>query len=315
MVPFNNANRLLLFAILAALSTKACNAQATPTAMSEASDGASRASAAAPSATLIEMAPPKPPKVTCSGDQLTISAENSTLRGVLSAVHSCLGVQFEIPEGVAGSRVFEELGPGPARQVLESLLSGTELNYVIGSSDSDPQKIESVLLLSRPTETASAKDATTDRSMTAGRKAWLQRRQAISVSLGVDEKHSAQDETPSTSEAEDADAAPADDSGTASAQAPAKDQSGAAAEASTSANAAAAPAKDQPAAASEGPSPGAESVPIASPTSNTGASSADSPTPNPTASTEQRISDMQQMFQQRRQLNQNQGQNPTTPQP
>jgi hypothetical protein len=41
---------------------------------------------------------------------LTIIADNSTLGGVLAAVHSCIGVQVDIPEGAAGKRVFENLG-------------------------------------------------------------------------------------------------------------------------------------------------------------------------------------------------------------
>jgi chemotaxis protein histidine kinase CheA len=296
MMPINNANRLLLFGLLAALSAPACRAQETPAPIDEANQGAGHASAAAPSATLAETAPPKAPKVTCSGDQLTISADNATLGGVLAAVHACTGVQVEIPEGAAGSRVFEELGPGPARQVLESLLSGTEFNYVIGSSDTNPQKIETVLLMSRPAETASALDAATNRTMTPGRRAWLQNRQNRSASLAADENHPAPDETSSTPEPEDAAAAPAENAGAAPAQAP---------------------ANDQPAAAAEAPSSATNGAAPTAPTSNPESPSSASPSSNPSQSTEQRITDMQQLFQQRRQMNQNQNQsqNPASPQP
>jgi len=117
-------------------------AQAATAPINSVSQEVDPASVVSTSPAQAEMAPPKAPKVTCIGDQLTISADNSTLGGVLAAVHNCTGVKVDIPEGAASSRVFEELGPGPARQVLEALLSGTELDYVIGSSSSDPQKIE-----------------------------------------------------------------------------------------------------------------------------------------------------------------------------
>ena len=297
-MPINNASRLLLFGVLAAFSAPACRTQETPSPADETSQKAGHGSAAAPSAALAEMAPPKAPKVTCSGDQLTISADNATLGGVLAAVHACTGVQVEIPEGAAGSRVFGELGPGPARQVLESLLSGTEFNFVIGSSDTDPQKIETVLLMSRPVETASAQDAATDRTMTAGRRAWLQNRQNRSASLAADETHPAPDETPSTPEPEDAAAAPVENAGATPAQAP---------------------ANDQPAAAAEPSSSAAAGVASTAPTSNSESPSAASPNSNPNEGTEQKITDMQQLFQQRRQMNTNQNPsqnpNPTSPQP
>jgi hypothetical protein len=302
MMAINNANRLLFWGLLAALSAPACRAQGTPVPIGEAIQEASQDSAGTPSAALAEM-PPKVPKVTCSGDQLTISADNSTLGSVLAAVHTCVGVQVDIPEGAAGSRVFEELGPGPARQVLESLLSGTDFNFVIGSSDTDPQKIESVLLMLRPTETASVHDSANDRSPSAARRAWLQSRQNRSASLSPDENHATPEEAPSVPETEDTAAAPVENAPAANpAQVPA----------------AQVPATDQPSAAAEA---------LSSPGDKTAApaSTSEPPAPSPTAGstpaqgTEQMISDMQQLFQQRRQMNQNQNQNqnqsPVSPQP
>ena len=42
-----------------------------------------------------------------------------------------------------------ELGPGPARQILASLLSDSNFDYLIQASDADPEKIQSVLLMPR----------------------------------------------------------------------------------------------------------------------------------------------------------------------
>lgn len=293
MLTINQASRLFLLGLLAALSVPACKAQETPVSKGETGQTADRTSIAAPSATLTEMALPKLPKVTCSGGEMTISADNSTLGSVLTAVRACLGIQVEIPEDATGSRVFEELGPGPARQVLESLLNGTNFNFVIGSSDTSPQKIETVLLMVRPTETASANDGAPDRPASVARRAWLQTRQNRAASLAADEDHPAADETPSTPEAEDAVAAPAQNTGPNPAQAPPNDQ----------------PA---PAADAAGASAG-NSAPIASPAQNSQSPSPANPSSDPSQSTEQKITDMQQLFQQRRQMNQSQ--NPASPQP
>jgi len=77
--------------------------------------------------------PPKPPKVSCHGDQITISADNSTLDAILFAVRGCTGAHIDVPGDAGRVRSFEELGPGPVREVLDQLLSGTPYNYVIQS--------------------------------------------------------------------------------------------------------------------------------------------------------------------------------------
>lgn len=280
----DNAIRLLSFGLLAAVSPHASTAQQTAAQKPD----ASQAAALSPSATQAEMAPPKAPKVTCIGDQLTISAENSTLGGVLAAVHNCTGVKVDIPEGAAASRVFEELGPGPARQVLEALLSGTELDYVIGSSSSDPQKIETVLLMVRSTDAQGS--AADDRNLTPARRAWLQTRQNRRVGApSSEENYSPVDEPPAAPAADDAAAAPAD---------------------TGKANGPQTPPADTPPPAPDAPVTPIDSV--AAPVPAAEAPSGANPALTEDKSTSERISDMQQMFQQRRQMNQNQNpsQNP-----
>ena len=98
--------------------------------------------------------PPQAPKVTCRGDEITISADNSTLSEILAAVKGCTGAKIEIPEGAVRIRSFEELGPGPVRAVLDELLSGTPYNFVIQSSESNPLKVETVLLSMRVEDNA-----------------------------------------------------------------------------------------------------------------------------------------------------------------
>ena len=93
--------------------------------------------------------PPNAPNVTYEDGQLTIVAENSTLSQVLAAVSTRIGAAMEVPMGAGSERVWAQIGPGPARAVLASLLAGTELDYVIQAADADPSQIQSVLLTQR----------------------------------------------------------------------------------------------------------------------------------------------------------------------
>jgi AMIN domain len=86
------------------------------------------------------------PKVTYQDGQLTIIAENSLLSEILSALHTAMGAEIDLPAGASSQHVWVSLGPGPARKVLSEMLSGTDLNFVIQGSASDANGIQSVLL-------------------------------------------------------------------------------------------------------------------------------------------------------------------------
>jgi hypothetical protein len=280
--------RPLTFGLAVALSGFPSSAQAATASIVSASQEAGPASVVSASPAQAEMAPPKTPKVTCIGDQLTISADNSTLGGVLAAVHNCTGVKVDIPEGAASSRVFEELGPGPARQVLEALLSGTELDYVIGSSSADPQKIETVVLMVRSTDAQGS--TADDHTLTPQRRAWLQTRQNHRPGVPTSEESSpAADESQAAPAAENAVTAPADNG---------------------NANGTQTPPADTPPPAADVPVPPVNSV--ATPMTTNEPSAGVNPALTDDKSTSERISDMQQMFEQRRLMNQNQNpsQNP-----
>jgi hypothetical protein len=88
--------------------------------------------------------------VSYDGKQLTIIANNSTLSDILAAVRASTGAEIDVPTSGSGERLAEvRLGPGPARQVLASLLSWTDFGYIIQASDKNPQGIQSVLLVAR----------------------------------------------------------------------------------------------------------------------------------------------------------------------
>jgi hypothetical protein len=158
------------------LSSAIANAQSKPADAVDA-DAAPEAVAPAPAIVFPKRPaelPPQAPKVTCHGDELTISADNSALSEILAAVKGCTGAKIEIPEGAVHVRSFEELGPGPVRAVLDQLLSGTPYNYVIQSSDTNPLKVETVMMSMRVADTdkPGAAAVTDDLPATSGRRKW-----------------------------------------------------------------------------------------------------------------------------------------------
>jgi hypothetical protein len=88
--------------------------------------------------------------ISYSDGELRINATNTNLAEVLGKIAALTGVTIEIPPG-AGSEHMQvvELGPGPARQIVASLLSESNFDYLIQSSDNDPERIQSVLLMPR----------------------------------------------------------------------------------------------------------------------------------------------------------------------
>jgi len=140
----------------------------------------------------LEDMPAIPPQVLFRDGQLTIVSENSTLVDILREVRKQTGADFEMPSG-ATERVVTAIGPGPARDVLATLLNGTHFNYVMVGSTSDPSVLERVVLTPKPTpgtEVAAA-NGLSPRPASAGFNPGAARR------LGV---------TQSTASADDADA-------------------------------------------------------------------------------------------------------------
>ena len=93
-------------------------------------------------------APASSSNVTFMGGQLSVDMRNATLQEVLSSISAVTGVKIDIPAGMDSQRMaIVKAGPGRPRQVLASLLSGSHFDYLIQSSDSDPDTIRSVLLI------------------------------------------------------------------------------------------------------------------------------------------------------------------------
>jgi hypothetical protein len=241
-----------------------------------------------------------PPKVSCKGNTLSISANYSALGAILSEIQKCTGVKFDAPEMARTSLVFDELGPGPANDVVASLLTASGFDYIIGASATDPEKIENIVLLTR----ADQKDAGSAdmKGASPARRAFAQMREAA-------RPHTPEEQAAAAAELERSDAdAQAGSAGSEAESTVAK------------------PDSPNPAHSAEGASaqaPLGSQDPAVPPKTNTDQSSAATaeavtspapPAPDPTAqakpssANDDRIANMQMLFEQRRQMMQQQQQ-------
>ena len=104
-----------------------------------------------------EAPPAAPPTISYKGGQLKIDAVDSTLTDILAKVAAVTGVKIDLPPVMTRERMaVVQLGPGPAREVLASLLSDSNVDYLIQASDTDPAKVQSVLVMVRDKKGAKA---------------------------------------------------------------------------------------------------------------------------------------------------------------
>jgi len=106
-------------------------------------------------------------QVTSDGSLLMIQANDCALSQILDAVRAKTGANIDV-SGRTGEHMTVKIGPGPARQVISSLLGWTEFDYVIQGSDSDSVAIQSIMLF--PKTKASALPATGAPPMGANRQ-------------------------------------------------------------------------------------------------------------------------------------------------
>jgi hypothetical protein len=94
------------------------------------------------------IAPPNKLQVDFRDNLLRIDAENNTLQDTLKAVSARTGAEIQFPAGELGELIFVHLGPGSPRDVITQLLNGSQFNYVILSSASEPHGITRLILSS-----------------------------------------------------------------------------------------------------------------------------------------------------------------------
>jgi hypothetical protein len=238
--------------------------------------------------------PPKVPQVSWDGKLLTINSDNSTLGDILAAIRRLTGADLDIPAKGSSERIAARLGPGPAREIISTLLSWTDFDYVIQASDTDAAGIRSVLLTPRgksETTVASA-GAPADTPARAMYRSYAQPRPTKSDETSAPE-NAAANQTEAAAEPPQPSSQPAPaDSQLATAVAP--------------------PAPIEPSATAAAGSAAAE-PPAASTVATTvstdtqadltaSAAISNSAAAAPVSESEQRIQDMQNLFQQRKQM-------------
>jgi hypothetical protein len=138
--------RFLAVAAMTCLLAGPCRANQPNAKVRHAAPPVAASPAAAPAVPLRpEQMPATPPQVAFQRGLLTIIAENSTLGDILRAVRNQTGAAVDVP-GNATERVVGNFGPGPARDVLASLLNGSHFNYVLLGSATNPDALERVIL-------------------------------------------------------------------------------------------------------------------------------------------------------------------------
>ncbi len=103
----------------------------------------------------LQQEPAQPPQVSYREGLLSINAPNSTLVDILHAVRMQTGAEMDVP-GNPSDRVVGHFGPGPAREVLASLLNGSRYNYVLLGSATNPDALGHVILTAQTGGASSA---------------------------------------------------------------------------------------------------------------------------------------------------------------
>ena len=151
----------------------------------------------------LQQQPASPPQVAFQNGELTITAPNSVLGEILRAVRSRTGASVDVPPN-ATERVVGRFGPGPARDVLASLLNGSHFNYVMLGSATNPTELDRVILIPKAGETEPAApvsqasaNASPPAPMPAGEVA------SAEPTMTDDEDPTAQDQSAQDDEAQD----------------------------------------------------------------------------------------------------------------
>ena len=88
------------------------------------------------------------PPVTYLNGKLAICAQGTTLKELLRAVSFATGAVVEFPHDRAGEHISANIGPGPVRDVLATLLNGSGLNYVMLGPQNNPSALQRLILTS-----------------------------------------------------------------------------------------------------------------------------------------------------------------------
>lgn len=93
--------------------------------------------------------PPVPPEVTFRDGMITLTAPNSSLASVLSAISSKTGIEFEGADLGAADRMALSIGPAPEADVLSAIFDGWRFDYVALGKPDNPAIVQRVILTAK----------------------------------------------------------------------------------------------------------------------------------------------------------------------
>ncbi len=90
-----------------------------------------------------------PPQVSYLNGQLTIQSTNATLSSILNAIRQQTGASIDMPPGSGSERVATRVGPGPASDVIASLLNGSAFDFLILGNPNQPGGVQRIILTTK----------------------------------------------------------------------------------------------------------------------------------------------------------------------
>jgi AMIN domain-containing protein len=90
-----------------------------------------------------------PVRVQFSHGLLEIHTHNAPLSEVLFQIQKQTGAEISMPPGAGEDPVVADLGPAAPSEVLSQLLNGSDLNFVVVGSESDPNALHSIILTAK----------------------------------------------------------------------------------------------------------------------------------------------------------------------
>ena len=90
-----------------------------------------------------------PVRVVFSNGLLEIHTHDAPLSEVLFQIQKQTGAQISMPPGAGEDSVVADLGPATPSEVLSQLLNGSDLNFVVVGSETDPNALNSIILTSK----------------------------------------------------------------------------------------------------------------------------------------------------------------------
>jgi hypothetical protein len=93
--------------------------------------------------------------VTYVGKLLSVQAHGVSFRSILALIGKRTGTVIELGAGSDSGSAYVDLGPETVHDLLRDLLNGSQLNYVMVRSSSDPGFVERLVILGNESEPAS----------------------------------------------------------------------------------------------------------------------------------------------------------------